>query len=197
MTKPDPPIPRSGQFSNLKSGFPTRFQLDFYLETLKQGGDSGPLELAAESVEVRWAFADWGKIWGNPTLYLEYCYANNRQPNEMETKLLLGGSIAPGWHWGANFLYEQELGDEYEYDFTAKLLLSRVILDERLSAGIGGMVEIEKDEEESEEWEAEPMLGPRIRFSPLPVMHLDLICYVGLTQEAPVARPVFMAAWIF
>ena len=41
----------------LEIGLPYRFQLDSYLETLKQGGDSGPLELAAESVEVRWAFA--------------------------------------------------------------------------------------------------------------------------------------------
>jgi hypothetical protein len=181
----------------LEIGLPYRFQLDFFLETIKYGGNSGPLELAGESVELRWALADWGKIWGNPTIYLEYYYANNRRPSEMEAKLLLGGRVAPGWHWGVNLLYEQELADEYEREFALKLMLGRVILDEKLTLGVAGIVEIEKDEEEGGEWEAVPMLGPRLRFSPLPALHLDLIGYVGLTGEAPVARPVFLAAWDF
>lgn len=179
-------------------GLPYRLQLDLFLETLKTGGDSGSLEVAGQSVELRWAPADWGKIWGNPTVYLEYYYARNQRPNEIEAKLLLGGQIAPGWHWGANFLYEQELGGEEEREYTLKLSISKTVIDEELSLGIGGMVGFEEEEEDGEvEWEAVPMLGPRVRWSPLPALHLDAVAFFGLTEEAPLARPIFLLSWEF
>ncbi len=177
----------------LEIGLPYRLQLDLFLETMKTGGSSGPLELAGQSVELRWALADWDKIWGNPTVYLEYYYARNQRPNEIEAKLLLGGEARSKWHWGANFLYEQELSGDKGKEFTLKSSLSRTLIDEKLSVGMGCMVEIEKEEEDGKkEWEVAPMLGPRVRWSPFPPLHLDAVFLFGLTEEAPLAKPVFL-----
>ncbi|MCA9565315.1 MAG: hypothetical protein KC561_17575, partial [Myxococcales bacterium] len=51
-------------------GLGHRLQLDLYLATQQKGHD-GAFELYQEKVELRWALADWGEIWGNPTLYWE------------------------------------------------------------------------------------------------------------------------------
>ena len=59
--------------------------------------------------ELRWALANWGKIPGNPTIYLEW-KNEDAAPDHFEGKLLLGGAIASGWHWGSNFVWEHELG---------------------------------------------------------------------------------------
>ena len=101
----------------LEIGLPHRFQLDLYLRT-DQEGDKGDM-LLGEQIEVRWAFAGWGKIPGNPTVYFEYVMLEDR-PDKIEPKLLLGGELAPRWHWGANLVAEIELGGErsHEYQLT-------------------------------------------------------------------------------
>lgn len=79
----------------IEFGLPYRFQLDLYLRT-DQDGDGSEM-LLGEQVEIRWALADWGQIWGNPTLYIEWVGLEER-PDKVEAKLLLGGEITRGWH---------------------------------------------------------------------------------------------------
>src|SRR5262249_21809244 len=65
-------------------GLPYRFQLDLYAVSKKQGND-GPLDFDEQRVELRYALADWGKIWGNPTLYLEGKSLSD-EPDHFEVK---------------------------------------------------------------------------------------------------------------
>src|SRR6185369_13726574 len=97
----------------LEIGLPHRFQLDLYLRSDQENNESFEW---AHQIEVRYALADWGKIWGNPTLYLEYINHEDG-PDQIEPKLLLGGEIAPRWHWGVNVQAEMEMGGDREYEY--------------------------------------------------------------------------------
>jgi len=119
--------------AEVEFGLPHRFQVDLYFRTDQD--DAGSQMKYGDQIELRWALADWGKIWGNPTLYFEYLNLDKRA-GKIEPKLLLGGEIAEGWHWGVNFVAELEIdGDtlEHEYEFTSGL--SRTIFDDTFSAG--------------------------------------------------------------
>ena len=96
----------SGLFQQeISLGLPYRFQVDYYrnFKTTTGAGyeDAGP------QVEARWAFAEWGKIPLNPTLYGEYKW-DTTGADKYEAKLLLGDSLAPRWHAAANLILEQE-----------------------------------------------------------------------------------------
>lgn len=61
----------------LEFGLPHRFQLDLYYVTSKTGSE-GELDLAEQKYELRYAFADWGELWMNPTAYFEYVSRERR-----------------------------------------------------------------------------------------------------------------------
>ena len=48
-------------------GLPYRMQLDLYNDI--EGDEKGRFHYQSFNVELRYALADWGKIWGNPTFY--------------------------------------------------------------------------------------------------------------------------------
>lgn len=72
-----PKLKRDGEETEIEQqleieiGLPRRFQLDLYAVTHKEG-NTGTLALDETKLEVRWALADWGKLWGNPAVYLEW-----------------------------------------------------------------------------------------------------------------------------
>src|SRR5262249_32606796 len=88
-------------------GLGHRLQLDLYWVG-EQQGFGGAYGVRQEKVELRYALADWGKLWGNPTLYAEWTHAD-AAPDRAEAKLLLGGEVAPRWHSGLNLVFEREL----------------------------------------------------------------------------------------
>jgi hypothetical protein len=50
-------------------GLPYRLQLDLYQDI--EGDQKGHFHYQSFNIELRYALADWGKIWGNPTFYGE------------------------------------------------------------------------------------------------------------------------------
>src|SRR5262245_25907869 len=88
-------------------GLPHRFQVDLYYVTSKTGSE-GELDLSEQKYELRYAFADWGEIWMNPTAYIEYV-SRDAEADKVEYKLLLGDELAEGWHFGTNLVLEHEL----------------------------------------------------------------------------------------
>jgi hypothetical protein len=120
-------------------GLGSRFQLDLYMiQQWTEGLDhvSNTLEWRGISAEVRYALADWGVIPGNPTLYFEYIFRNGAE-DFIEPKILLGGELGSGWHWGVNFVYERELGKRSERTEEGKLTfgLSYTLIDGKLGIG--------------------------------------------------------------
>ena len=166
--------------NEIEIGLPGRMQLDIY-ENLVDEDDGEGWHQEEVAVELRYAFADWNKIWGNPSVYVEYAFKADG-PDVLETKFLLGGEFCEGWHWGANFILEHELwGEESnEYGFAAGI--SKTLIDNKLSLGLE--IGITKPEDE----DSEVIFGPSLQWRPTRNSHVDLVTLGGLTDNAPNAE---------
>lgn len=178
----------------LEFGLPHRFQLDLYFRTDRKN-DTDPW-LRGEQIELRYALADWGKIPGNPTLYFEYV-SLERRPDKIEPKLLLGGEIAPGWHWGMNLVAELERGGAREHEYQVTGGLSRTIFDSRLSVGAEAIATFANVAGARGDFEKTYLLGPSVQFRPLAAMTINVAPLAGLTAESPDARVYLNFGWEF
>lgn len=185
-----PETPREGTTDTatqyeFEFGLPGRFQLDFYLVGHKDGLD-GSFAITENKAEVRWAFADWGKIWGNPTIYLEW-KTEHEAPDHLEVKLLLAGSVAPGWHWGSNFVWEHELGANQENSNEWTFGLSRTVRDGRFDLGLETQLALvnELDSHGNRgDFEKQFSIGPSAQFRPLPQIHINVASLFGTTDAS-------------
>ena len=159
-------------------GLPGRMQLDLYNDI--EGDDTGAFHYQSFNVELRWALADWGAIWGNPTLYGEYKFADRHWgPDVYEFKLLLGDQLAPRWHWGVNFVWEAETGGEREQEFQITGGLSYTVLDGKLGAGIEAF--FDRDSVKGARGNADDLfaVGPSVQWRVTKNLHIDLSCLFG------------------
>ena len=179
----------------VEMGLPYHFQLDLYIVS-HQDGKEGPFKFDGETFDVRWAFADWGKIPANPTLYLEWA-AVDSAPDHIEAKLLLGDEIAPRWHWGVNFVFEHETAGEQENSNELTTGLSYTVLDERLSLGVETKLALVDTKANRGDFSTELLIGPSIQYRPLPQMHIDLAPLFGVTKDSPKAKPLLVLGWEF
>ncbi len=186
-------------------GLGNRMQLDLYLHTVykrhrgSESSSANSLDWRGWSAELRYALADWDEIFGNPTLYFEYILFNDAEET-IEPKLLLGGELAPGWHWGTNLVYERELTGKSdrteEYKITAGV--SYTLIDKYLS--IGGAIEtayvVEREDHVSER-AREVHIGPSLQFRPIPKAHLDIEPLWGVTGESKRLKMFIVFGWDF
>lgn len=145
---------------------------------------------------MRWALADWGKIWGNPTLYMEYITLEER-PDKIEPKLLLGDELAEGWHWGANFVFEYELSGEREAEYALTTSISRTIFDEELSLGAESVFSATDVKGNRGDFNTSFVIGPSIQWRPVPNCTINLAPLFGTTNESPLAQIYFNIGWEF
>ena len=179
-------------------GLPGRFQLDLYAVGNKEGSQ-GTYAIDTQQVEVRWALADWGKIWGNPTLYAEWKQQSDA-PDVAELKLLLGGEIVSGWHWGSNLVWEHETAgaEENSNEWTTGLSYSAV--DSKVGVGVETQLALVNELEASGDrspFEKEFLIGPSLQFRPLPAMHIDFAPLFGVSAAAPRAKVFVVVGWEF
>jgi hypothetical protein len=198
-----PETPRDG-FTDYASsyevefGLPHRFQLDLYAVSHKEGV-SGPMSFSEQKVELRYAFADWGKIWGNPTIYVEW-KGLDAAPDHFEGKLLLGGEIRSGWHWGSNFVWEHEVAGAQENSNEWTVGISHTVVDSKFALGVetqlalvneldgfGGRTPLER----------QFFIGPSMQIRPLPQMHLDFAPLFGTTEPASRAKVIVVLGYEF
>jgi hypothetical protein len=180
-------FPREGKAENLLQseigiGLPYRFQLDLYENVFQPPGHGFRHE--GFQVEARWAFADWGKIPLNPTLYGEWKF-NAHDPDAYEVKLLLGDDICPRWHWGFNVFYEQEVGGGRGSELGFSDAISYTIVDEKFSLGIEMKLERSSGPNLDGKPEVEFLIGPSAQWRPCPRVHLDLVPLFGATEDSP------------
>jgi len=209
-------------------GLGSRFQLDLYYNTLwvRNGGQDATLTERGWAAELRYALADWGVIPGNPTLYLEYILWNNN-PNDgvpgdaasgsIEPKLLLGGEISRGWHWGANFFYERTFNDSVrEHGANASVL--HTVIDGLLTIGATLKFVYESDNIDAPQAEHvrthELYLGPAFQLRMAPYdqetevngvktkitrtkAHLDFEPIFGLTGDSSRVQALLVFGWDF
>lgn len=161
-------------------GLPYRMQLDIYQNVLHDNTGGG-WQQEEEAFELRYAFADWGAIPGNPTLYLEYTIANHGS-DALEPKILLGDDFGKGWHWGLNLICEHLLWAERTTEWRVAGGISRTLIDSVLSVGIEGQWA------HADGSKSEGLLGPSIQWRPTANTHLDLVALAGLTNSGPNAE---------
>ena len=179
---------RDGTISNrlleeVEIGLPWRMQLDLYNDI--EGNQHGDFHYQSFNVELRWALADWGKIWGNPTLYGEYKFADAHWgPDVYEFKVLFGDQLAQRWHWGVNFVWEAETGGEREQEFQITGGLSYTVIDSRLGVG----VECLYDRDTVAGGRSSPAnqfnIGPSVQYRVTGNLHIDLSCMFGTNHDS-------------
>jgi hypothetical protein len=169
----------------IEIGLPHRFQLDLYLRS-DQDGD-GEEMLWGTQVEIRYALADWGKIWGNPTLYAEWVGLEQR-PDKVEFKLLLGDELAPRWHWGINLVAELETGGEREYEYQFTGGLSYTVIDQKFSVGIELETAFADVKNDRGDFSQVYYLGPSFQYRPMPAFTINFAPLVGFGPDAGDAR---------
>ena len=180
----------------MEFGLPHRFQLDLYLRTDQVLDPGGAPAEQGQQIEVRWAWADWGRIWGNPTFYLEWVNLYD-SPDKIEPKLLLGGQLAEGWHAGANLVAELELGGgrEYEYEITAGL--SHTVIDSRIGLGLETRCAVANVAADRAHFQENLRVGPSLQLRPLPQMTINVAPLVGLTADSDDAQLFVNVGWEF
>ena len=179
--------------AEIEYGRPYRFQLDLYyrLDIDKAGdGQNGA------QFEVRWALADWGKIWGNPTLYAEYIF-HEHDADAIEFKLLLGDELAPRWHWGVNFVAELETSGAREYTYEFDAGISYTLIDEKLSVGAETKIEFTTVKGGRGDYETSVMVGPSVQWRPTPPLSINFAPLFGVSNDAPTARVYLNIGWEF
>lgn len=167
----------------LEIGLPYRFQMDLYEtwavdEKLHARQDE-------TSVELRYALADWGRIFMNPTLYVEYARVQN-DADTIEGKLLLGQDLAPRLHYGFNFAFEQGTTLAHTSAYTLSQGLSYTIIDQTLSAGVEMEYSIETEHGNRHDPTQGFVIGPSIQVRPTRQTHLDFVAMAGVNNASPV-----------
>lgn len=175
-------------------GLPGRLQLDLYAVANKEGKD-GDFQVDSQKVEVRWALADWGKIWGNPTLYWEWTQSSGSDSGEV--KLLLGGHITSGWHWGSNLVWEQEISGSKERSLEWTTGWSYSARDAKVGVGLESQLAFVTALEHGVRGGAskELLIGPSLQFRLVPQMHLDIAPLFGVSKDAPRSKFFVVFGW--
>lgn len=191
-------VPDSGSSTvetqyELEIGLPHRFQIDLYHVTEKEGSE-GELGVSEQKYELRYAFADWGKLWMNPTMYLEYV-SRNSQSDKIEGKLLLGDELAEGWHFGSNLVFEHELGGALENEYELTLGLARTIVDETFSLGAELKAALVDEHSDRGDFARELEIGPSFQYRPLPQMHIDFAPLIGIGDDSRSADLFLVLGW--
>lgn len=166
----------------LKFGLGYRLQCDFYIKTLQKDSNA-PIGIYSKSIELRYALFEWGKVFGNPSVYVEWI-RRSQMPQKGEVKLLLGDGITERLFWGANLIFERELGGESvnEYGISAGLAYS--VVDGVLSMGLETKLIGEDNQlDRLNLIEKKLLLGPSVLYTPLPAINIIFTPLFGYKIE--------------
>jgi len=167
-------------------GLPHRFQVDLEntFQDFKEGGtDARSWHHDSTAVELRYALADWGKLPLNPTVSFAW-KANTGAADAYEAQLLLGTEFTPRWHWGLNFIHEEQVGDDRHREQSVSQGISYSLLNEKLNVGAEMRYSEESDFDTRGHPERRLAIGPSFQWRPSDRTHLDLVPMWGTTREA-------------
>ena len=203
------PKPEIKQQYEAEMGLGHRFQLDLYQVYVKDGSNSNGTpedegnranHLDTNKFEIRYAFADWDEIFGNPTLYAEWEQAASGA-DTAEFKLLLCGDITNKWIWASNLVWEQQTGDSRERSQEWNSAIAYDAIDEKLSVGVETnfalISSLDDPAGSHRSHDFELSAGPSIRFHPVPHAHVILTDFIGINSYASRNTTVAIFGWEF
>jgi len=156
-----------------QSGVVKGLQVDAYFN-YAYDKDDGP-HIDGASLETRIGPWDYGQIWGNPVLYLEF-KGQTRAADRAEARILLGGELGmPELHAGFNAFYEQDVDsatgnlDDFmlEIETGASAAVSYAIVPQ-YSVGLEGTVAAEQqgaDPDNPDAFQGVVKIGPAMWFN--------------------------------
>ena len=193
-------VPKHGAYTvqhyfEFEMGLPYRLQADAYLVMRNQDGGFDGHTYYDGQFELRYAFADWGELPGNPTAYIEYLL-REALADKVEAKLLIGDELVPRWHWGVNFVYEGETSQACENEYSATAGLSYTVVDECFSIGAEAEDAFADTGNARGHFAASTFVGPSVQYRPSASTHIDLTPLVGVRGQQ--AAKIFLnAGWEF
>jgi len=207
-------IPKhSGETVNLLTqefelGLPHRFQLAYENNFVLQKEHS---QVTEQTIEGRYALADWGKIPLNPTLFAEYHFGVGKDysaqaeaddpvpriPNSIEGCLLLGEQFARNYQWALNIFHEFETSGDREWESGFSQALVYAIRDEYLKTGIEMQFIRRTDADTRADPEYEFDIGPSFTWKPSAATRLDVATLFGTTSASPAASVYIVFSFAF
>lgn len=169
-------------------GLPGRFQLDIYERWRIEPDDHDRERTDHEGVqlEMRWAFADWGVIPLNPTVYLEWVQRGQRNdPNVYEFRLLLAEQLGEKLFWSANFKFEQQTGNERETEWAFSQSVAVPIIERKLTAGMEMLLRQTTVHGGRGDPEWEFLIGPGLQWRPTNRTFLNIVPLFGTSSNSP------------
>ena len=176
-------------------GLPHRFQIDVYGVTEKTGSE-GVLDWSQQKFEVRYAFADWGEIPLNPTIYLEW-EENSGVPDILETKVLLGDQITDGWYYGVNLSNEHEVSGDLTNEWEITAGVTHALQDEKLSLGGELKASLTDIHGDRGNYDKSLEIGPSMQWRPVPAMHIDVAPLIGIGPDSRQSDIYVVLGWEF
>lgn len=192
-----PTYPRGGKpkfrfLEEFAIGLPGRFQLDLYerWNVEPNGANREYADHEGTQIELRWAMADWGDIWMNPTLYAEWVEKGGPQdkPNVYEVKLLLGDQIGDNLYYATNIVLEQETGGEREQEIAWSHALSMTLIDRLLLGGLEANFTNTTVHSDRGRADTGFTIGPSLQLRPTNRTFVDVVGLFGVTNESPDAQ---------
>ncbi len=171
----------------IEYGLPHRFQVDLenIFQNFHEGVEgAGKWHHDSTAVELRYALADWDKLPLNPTFSVAW-KLNDGKADAIEGQLLLGDEITPLWHWGVNFLFEQQVGDDRFREKSVSGGLGYSVINEKLNLGVETKYTVESDQDTRGQPERRWQIGPSLQWRPTDETHFDLVPMWGATRGAP------------
>ena len=203
--------PKRGKTSNLLTqefelGLPNRFQIAF---ENNYDMTSPHKQVTVQTIEGRYALADWGTIPLNPTLFAEYKFGVGKDyegqedsddplkriSNAVELRLLLGEQFGK-YQWALNIFQERQNGGEREWETGFSQAISYPIRD-NLRAGIEMQFIHRSDAETRSNPQHEFTLGPSLTWKPSQRTSLDLAMLFGTSHDSPRAKMFAVFSYSF
>lgn len=212
-------LPLNKFTEEMELGLPHRFGVATELGFERFNGGGGP---SAISVEARYAFADWGKIPLNPTLFAEYKFGVGtirreegpppadeeeeeeeeggapQRPDAYEFRLLLADEFCQRYEWAMNLFFEMEpTGDRGREWGVAQSIVTPILLPrEQLKVGL----EMEYKNFTVKDTRGDPensfVIGPTVSYRTSKSTRLDFSALAGVNDESPAVQVFAVFSWI-
>ena len=205
----------------IELGLPYRFgvAIENQIETFR-----GTTQERTFSIEGRYAFADWGKIPLNPTIFAEVKFGigdilhdegppapagkgeaqaflneHNPLPDAIEIRLLLAEEFFGKLEWALNGFFEQEVGGDRgrEYGFAQSVMVPVLLSKERLKVGAEMQLTTFTDKGIRDDPSYRFIIGPTVAWKPTANTRFDVSPLFGVTDDAPRASVFAVFSWVF
>jgi hypothetical protein len=182
----------------IEIGLTPHIQLDLYENLQVLPGQN--LSQEGNQIEMRYSFSSqYGALWGNPTLYLEW-HPRHGAPDRAEVRMLLGGNLGLPHVMAATNLYvEQNIDDRHgiagiDGEFGAYGSASYGLLEDHVRLGVEG--KLGGDEHGGPQYVLSAQLGPNLILASRS-WKLTATLFFGLADRDPQLQPYVIAGYQF